>query len=231
MPTATTKGTIIAAAKDLTTALGKSNRQPLLPPAETQTRVALQQLNDIFNNATRPIHSPRVPSEPLAFSKQPSPPDKLPRVPPATTDAYLGMTAKNRQQRRQNQRQRATESTNYVSTALPPRITHLINQEIHRANEPAFNLFLHANAVLNADTGKLEEYRHLLKGPDKLKWEAGCSKEIARLAQRRKDASIKGTELIHFINIRQLPKGKKPTYLRICANYRPQNYDPHHIHW
>jgi hypothetical protein len=111
------------------------------------------------------------------------------------------MTAKNRQQRRQNQRQRATESANYVSTALPPRITHLINQEIHRANEPAFNPFLHANAVLNTDTGKLEEYRYLLKGPDKLKWEAGCSKEIARLTQGRNDVSVKGAESIHFINI------------------------------
>jgi hypothetical protein len=42
IPTATTKDAIIAAAKDLTTALGKSNRQPLLPPADTQTRVALK---------------------------------------------------------------------------------------------------------------------------------------------------------------------------------------------
>jgi hypothetical protein len=65
-------------------------------------------------------------------------------------------------------------------------------------------------------------FNNLLKGPDKLKWEAGCSKEIARLAQGRKDASVKGTESIHFINFRQLPKGKKTTYLRICANYRPQ---------
>jgi hypothetical protein len=104
MPTPTTNDTIFAAAKDLTAALGKSNQQPLLPPAGTQTGVALKQINDIFNNVTRPIHSsnvdlPRVPSEPLFHSKKPSPPAKLPRVPPATTDAYLGMTTTNRHQR------------------------------------------------------------------------------------------------------------------------------------
>jgi hypothetical protein len=93
IPTATTSDTIIAAVKDLATALG-TNRQPLIPPADTQTRLALQQLSDIFNNATRPIHStdadlPRVPSKPLSLSKQPSPSAKLPRVPPTTTEDYF----------------------------------------------------------------------------------------------------------------------------------------------
>ena len=32
-----------------------------------------------------------------------------------------------------------------------------------------------------------------------------------------------------FIKPSQLPKGKKPTYLRICANYRPQKEDPFRI--
>jgi hypothetical protein len=57
-------------------------------------------------------------------------------------------------------------------------------------------------------------------------------RDFARLAQGRKDASVKGTESIHFINFRQLPKGKKTTYLRICANYRPHNKsDPYRIRW
>ena len=59
------------------------------------------------------------------------------------------------------------------------------------------------NAVLNAETGKLEEYRTLLKGVDKIIWERGCSKEVARLAQGRKDGSVKGTETLHFIDADQ----------------------------
>jgi len=74
------------------------------------------------------------------------------------------------------------------------------------------------NAVLNAETGKLEEYRTLLKGKDKILWERSCSKEVARLAQGRKDGSVKGTETLHFISMDKLPKGKIPTYLRIRAN-------------
>jgi hypothetical protein len=234
MPTATTNDTIIAAAHDLAIALGKPNRQPILPPKDTQTRAALQQLSNIFRNATRPIHStdadlPRVPSKPLPLSIPPSTPAALPRVPPATTDSYIGMTAANRHHRRKTNRNRPTAAANHLTTTHPPRIQRLIHQEILRAHEPKHNPFLRANAVLNAETGKLEEYRHLLKGPDKLKWEAGCSKEIARLAQGRNDGSVKGTETIHFIQPHQLPKGKKPTYLRICANYRPQKSDPYRI--
>ena len=82
------------------------------------------------------------------------------------------------------------------------------------------------NAVLNSETGKLEEYRTLLKGVDKILWERANSKEVARLAQGRKDGSVKGTETLHFIAADQLPKGKIPTYLRICANHRPQKADP-----
>jgi hypothetical protein len=236
MPTASTNDTIIAAAKDLTAALRQKNKQPLLPPTNTQTRFALAQLSDIFNNATRPLHStdadlPRVPPKPFQLATSPSTPATLPRVLPTTTNDYLAMTQVNRQNKRRNQRQRSTASANYATNALPTTITHLINQEIHRAHKPQHNPFLRANAVLNAETGKLEEYRHLLKGVDKLKWEAGCSKEIARLAQGRKDSSVKGTETMHFIPISKLPKGKKPTYLRICANYRPQKSDPYRIRW
>jgi hypothetical protein len=112
---------------------------------------------------------------------------------------------------------------------LPPKLRQLVNTEIQRASDPTVNPFYKLNAVLNADIGKLEEYRHLLKGKDKTLWEQGCSKEIARLAQGSKNSDDKGTNTLHFIHPHQLPKGKKPTYLRICANYRPQKADPYRI--
>ena len=44
------------------------------------------------------------------------------------------------------------------------------------------------NAVINEETGKLEEYRHLIKGKDAKQWLRGNAKEIARLSRGRKDA-------------------------------------------
>ena len=39
------------------------------------------------------------------------------------------------------------------------------------------------NAVILPDTRKLQEYMHLMKGPDKPKWTRGFANEIGRLSQ------------------------------------------------
>jgi hypothetical protein len=233
MPIASATDIIIATAKDLTAALRQYQKRPLLPPPNTQTRQALTTLNDIFSNVTK--NDPPTTAElPRVPSNQSNAPAKLPRVPAITTNDYLDLTATNRRIRRQKNQtnlRRKPEVSNSVSinTNLPPKLQQLVDHEIQRADDPAVNPFLPLNAVLNADTGKLEEYRQLLKGKDKLLWEQGCSKEIARLAQGRKSNGNKGTNTLHFIHPHQLPPGKKPTYLRICANYRPQKADPYRI--
>ena len=79
------------------------------------------------------------------------------------------------------------------------------------------------NAVFNEETGKYMEYKELLKGPDRLYWSNGGSKEFARLLNGRKKDNMKGTNSMRFIPLSHLPPNKVPTYLRICANYRPQN--------
>jgi len=50
MPTSTAEDIIVAAANDLTHALLQSDSSPLLPPINTETRKALQQLQQIFND-------------------------------------------------------------------------------------------------------------------------------------------------------------------------------------
>ena len=96
-----------------------------------------------------------------------STPAKLPSVPSLTTADYLDLTATNRRHRRQNNRQPpATANFAVTTTRLPPKLQQLIDHEIQRADDPTVNPFLPLNAVLNADTGKLEEYRQLLRhGP------------------------------------------------------------------
>ena len=85
------------------------------------------------------------------------------------------------------------------------------------------------NAVLNKDTGNLEEYRHLIKGIDAAKWKDACSKEFARLTKGRKKDNTPGTNTLVWKHPRELPKEKTPTYMRVCANYRPQKADPYRV--
>ena len=84
--------------------------------------------------------------------------------------------------------------------------------------------------MLDPSTGKLLEYRDLLKNPKTCNvWYDACSKEFARLCNGRQKDNTKGTNSIRFKKPSQLPPGKKATYLRICANYRPQKSDPYRI--
>ena len=55
------------------------------------------------------------------------------------------------------------------STTTSQQTQTAIAKEIERANNPAINPFLQhqCNAVLDTKTGKLQEYRDLIKGPDK----------------------------------------------------------------
>ena len=94
---------------------------------------------------------------------------------------------------------------NFITTTvkLPPKLQFILDREIKRASDPTIHPLMKLHAVPNAETGKLEEYRTLLKGVDKILWEQGCSKEVARLAQGRKDGSVKGTETLHFIDADQ----------------------------
>ena len=77
-----------------------------------------------------------------------------------------------------------------------------------------------ANKAINPDTGKLSEYHTLLKSSDGIFWEAATCDEIGRLAQG-KPPDIEGTDTMHFIQLEQIPKGRKATYLRLVVADRP----------
>ena len=120
---------LLATAKDLTEALCQSQRNPLIPPPDTQTRNVLVKLNEIFSNVTKPAESTHnnLPRVPMITIKTPA---DLPRVPPITTTGFIDMTATNRRIFRQNNKAkiytknikatRNTEETNasYSTIAL-----------------------------------------------------------------------------------------------------------------
>ena len=103
-----------------------------------------------------------------------------------------------------------------------------INMTIEQNNNQATPHSHHRlNTVLDTDSRKLLEYRHLLKSKHKEIWSNECSKEFARLCQGQAQDDTPFTNTIFFISPHDLPPGKKPTYLRICADYRPQKKDPY----
>jgi hypothetical protein len=84
------------------------------------------------------------------------------------------------------------------------------------------------NAVLNMDTGKLLEMRHLLVNPKyKELWGKSYTTELGRLAQGIPGVS-KGTDTIVFIACNEIPFAqlKDVTYGCVYVNYHPKKDDP-----
>ena len=84
--------------------------------------------------------------------------------------------------------------------------------------------FLHeyANAVLDAETGELLEYRHLIKHPKYRQiWGVSYGNEIGRLAQGMPGRVI-GTNTIFFIDKSQIPQDRWTdiTYGRVVCDIR-----------
>ena len=86
-----------------------------------------------------------------------------------------------------------------------------------------------ANAVLDPATGEMLEYRQLLKTKQQPTWENSLSVELARLASGRSKDATPRTNTIEWIHPHQIPSNKKPTYVSICATYRPQKADPYRV--
>ena len=79
--------------------------------------------------------------------------------------------------------------------------------------------------------GELLEYRGLMKRPElKETWSKAMGKEVGRLAQGLK-GRVEGTNTIFFIDKSEIPNDRLRdcTYVRICANYRPEKDDPHRV--
>ena len=99
------------------------------------------------------------------------------------------------------------------------------------AQQPTFpaHAYWTANAVVDPATGLALEYNALRLGPDSQLWIQGASNEMGRLAQGLASTALAGTNTIHFIKHTDLPTGRKATYLRVVATYKPTKKEPHRI--
>ena len=102
-----------------------------------------------------------------------------------------------------------------VATAAPP-------------NSTTYQYACLGSAV-NPDTGKIAEFRELSQCSEGALWQASNAEEIGRLTQGF--GTQKGTDTMFFIAYKDIPKGRKATYLRVVAAFRPEKANPRRIRW
>jgi hypothetical protein len=244
MPIPSRESLILSAANDLTQAIKSQDQNPLLPPVTTNTRIILQQLQSIFNTKFKPSQSSSqvAPIPPpssqhhrrrsaITWNPQLIQPASLP---PASLNTPLSSSLRSTSSPPLSPVQLPRVLTPPQTPAVPlPRVqAHQPRNTIPSPVSPPLRRSprLQAlNAVLNTKTGKLEQYKQLVQGSDSKLWINGMSKELARLTQGRKQQDVPFHDVMEWKHPRELPPGCTPTYLRVCANFRPQKSDPYRV--
>ena len=65
-----------------------------------------------------------------------------------------------------------------------------------------------------------QEYRHMMKGPERKIWEISFAKKLGKLAQGIRE--VKGTNTIMFIPKSKVPKDKNVTYGKIVCDAKAE---------
>ena len=232
MPASTATKIIIATTKDLTVSLKQTNKNHLLPPSDTITHKLLFQIDSIFSNASSSMKSQQSPTFRLprvSTSKTFAAP---PRASPYTTQYFHSISPTTQKHRRDIQAVKSKTSLKYhcfsllpkfksnprprilsldntdayfTKMNLPAKLQHLVQQEINRTSNPSINPLLKINAVLDATTRKVLEYKQLTKGQDK--------KTGSMAAQKNFQDSHKEAKKI-------IPKEPTRCFLFVQVNYQ-----------
>ena len=124
------------------------------------------------------------------------------------TSEYLKHNSTWRRLRRQN---RVAVSATNCGLELLRQLAASINMTIEANEHKSHHSNHRLNVVLDTESGKLLEYRHLLKTKHKEIWSNVCSKKFAGLCQGWAQNDTPFTNTIFFIAPHELPPGKKPT--------------------
>jgi hypothetical protein len=220
-----------------------ANMPPALlrvPPGEPPLRVPTTGTTPLrinFEPQEQPAAPPQpttgptlIPADDTPLDSSPPPTAPLPLPPPTTPVTYDNSTGTKGRRKRRQTRQAARPKAVQAPTAPIPFAACTAEAAIAYTNclDPSLHYALHGNAF-NPDTGKIAEYPELSQCSDGPIWRESNAEEIGRLAQGYK--GIKGTNTIFFIRRKAIPKGRKPTYLRIVSAYHPEKDNPHRIRW
>jgi hypothetical protein len=84
-----------------------------------------------------------------------------------------------------------------------------------------------ANSVTDPITGQVQEFRHLMMGPNRSTWMHAFANKLGRLAQGVGTRMPSSTNTCFFIRKANVPHDQKVTYRRIVASIRPQKKETH----
>ena len=90
----------------------------------------------------------------------------------------------------------------------------------------------HGTAI-NPDTGNIAEYKEFSGCSDAAHWQHSNTDEIGRMFQGLGPDSYMptGTNTLWFIDRKDIPKHKKPTYVRVVCADRPKKPNPRRVRW
>jgi hypothetical protein len=123
-----------------------------------------------------------------------------------------------------DQLKRLTRSTLQAKTANHRKIMKMAFNVFKETNLPLH----HAMPVFDEVTSKMLEYRHLINHSDpeiRKQWQLSGANELGRTMQgvgktRKEEDRVKGTDTMHLIHKKDIPKNKKVTYARFVSDRR-----------
>ncbi|KAI2513563.1 Reverse transcriptase (RNA-dependent DNA polymerase) [Fragilaria crotonensis] len=243
MPIASSTDLVLAGIADIHHALSNPSPGSALAPTTASQVASLKLLTNLLSNICAPTATPPLPSPlpapspaahptspllvhvddatepaPVPLTPPPLPPTavlaaplrvELPPSPPLSSAPITYATATRRSRRRRK------PPAHLAATAVTAHSAH-----------PA-HYALHGNAF-NPDTGQLAEYPELSRSSEGPEWIASMTDEFGRLCQGHATMPT-GTNTMYFIAVRDIPKHKKPTYIRVVAALRPEKSNPRRV--
>ena len=133
-----------------------------------------------------------------------------------------------------DQMQRLTRSRMQAKTASHTTKTKAMKMASNAFNDSELPLH-HAMPVFDEVTSKLLEYRHLINHSDpkiRKQWQLSGANEFGRTMQgvgksRKKEDRVEGTDTMHLIHKKDIPKNKKITYARFVSEIKLQKAEIH----
>jgi hypothetical protein len=141
--------------------------------------------------------------------------------PPAPPALHIPPTLPNNR-RRSTRKRRATLKARAAKCTTTPLGNDL----------PPEHWCCHGTAV-NPDTGNIAQYKELSTSSDAAHWQYSNTDEIGRMFQGLGPDSYMptGTNTLWFIDRKDIPKHKKPTYVRVVCADRPEKPNTRRVRW
>ena len=212
-------------------------RDASVPRVETRQRASFDPLSTTMSNVQLTTEPPQT-TAPMPHLIPPDTDTSSPGTFNSHVSPSKECTRRLQQHERRSQYESCQKQESTISPSVIPPGTHRYPFRHKRQPQPtllrkkyalaaAFIGHNEANSVTHPITGDLQEFRHLIVGPDREIWLRSLANEFGRLAQGVGNR-IEGTNTIHFILKSEVPFGtNKVTFPRIVCDIRPSKSETH----